>query len=117
MSYTKRTCTECGWRDIQPNMRQVEIEYVSGSSKQKADIWTWLGAGPGNKVAERALQRAYTGGHREYKRRRKVWVCQNCTPSQSVKKRLTFSKIVKWCIFLIFFIPFMHGFLKGIVNS
>jgi len=36
--YTKRTCVNCGLRDIQPNMRQKEIYAESGRSKKGVSI-------------------------------------------------------------------------------
>ena len=100
MSYTKRTCHKCGYRDIQPNMKQIEIEYVSGSSQAELS---------GRAVATAAIFGSKKGGNqvanwltgntkRQYKRKKLVWVCySNCgkkhntsqTPPKKASPRLT----------------------------
>lgn len=80
MSYTKRTCHYCGYRDIQPNMTQVEIEYTSGSSNTglpKRTVASWLA---GNDKARKDVGKyLFSPNKRTYKRRRKVWACDQCT--------------------------------------
>lgn len=84
MSYTKKTCEDCGWRDVQPKMVQVNRQSVSGSSKQKATFSTYFFGASGNKTAEKAVHRSLTGaGTREYKRNRKAWLCKSCARKSS----------------------------------
>jgi len=77
--YTKRTCHKCGYRDIQPNMVQKEIEYTSGSSNTGITGRSLIAAGFGDKKAQ-AQNRKYlfSPSKRVYKRRRKVWLCPDC---------------------------------------
>ena len=81
MSYSKKTCNKCGWRDIQPNMKQIEIEYESGSSKDAGSMSTYVAATFFNdKAASRRLNKTtWANNKRKYTRKRKVWVCKsNC---------------------------------------
>lgn len=79
MSYTKRRCNKCGFTDIQPNMKQIEVEYEVGSSSaaiSKRSIFTALLFE--NKSAQRQNTNWLTGSSkRNYKRKRRVWVCAN----------------------------------------
>lgn len=79
MAYTKRTCYHCGWRDIQPNMYQREVEYTSGSSNTALSGRTWFGFLLGEKKsASRISTWLFAPNKRTYKRRKKVWVCSKC---------------------------------------
>lgn len=77
MSYTKRRCNKCGFTDIQPNMKQIEVEYEVGSSSaaiSKRSFFTALLLE--NKSAQRQNTNWLTGNtKRKYKRKRRVWVC------------------------------------------
>lgn len=79
MSYTKRRCNKCGFTDIQPNMKQIEVEYEVGSSSaaiSKRSFFTALLFE--NKSAQRQNTNWLTGNtKRKYKRKRRVWVCGN----------------------------------------
>ncbi len=80
--YTKRTCHECGKRDIQPNMRQKTISLVTGSSSQQIGSNTWLGVLAGDKSSGRAVRNAIFGSNsRKYTRNKTVWVCKSCKTS------------------------------------
>ena len=88
MAYANRTCVECGYKSIQPNMRQVEIEYESGSSQagiSKRSVGTAMLFG--SKEAQRQNTNWLTGNtKRKYMRKRKVWVCGSnvgCNKSSS----------------------------------
>jgi hypothetical protein len=79
MSYTKRRCNKCGFTDIQPNMKQIEVEYEVGSSSaaiSKRSFFTALLFD--DKSAQRQNTNWLTGNtKRKYKRKRRVWVCGN----------------------------------------
>lgn len=79
MSYTRRRCNKCGFTDIQPNMKQIEVEYEVGSSSaaiSKRSFFTALLFE--NKSAQRQNTNWLTGNtKRKYKRKRRVWVCGN----------------------------------------
>lgn len=79
--YAKRTCTRCGKRDIQPNMKQVEIEYDTGSSKSGVSGATVVGMLLGHRGSQRAIGRTiFNSSKRTYKRKKTVWVCKHCNP-------------------------------------
>jgi hypothetical protein len=84
MSYTKRTCHSCGYRDIQPNMVQREIQYKSGSSKRGIGGREVLGTLIGNEKSEKAIQNwMSTSSKRNYTRTRKVWMCPSCAKASN----------------------------------
>ena len=76
MAYSKRTCEKCGYRSIQPNMKQIEIEYNSGSSHAGMSKRALGFALLGEKKANNQLGNWMSGNtKRNYMRKRKVWVC------------------------------------------
>mgnify|MGYP005987481539 CR=1 FL=1 len=78
MSYTKRTCTQCGYRDIQPNMKQISENYTSGYSQKAISGRSIAGAFLGDPRAQRQNGDWLFGNtKRKYTRNRKVWVCKN----------------------------------------
>ncbi|WP_439150463.1 hypothetical protein [Sulfitobacter sp.] len=88
MTYTKRTCNECGRRDIQPNMFQKEITYNSGSSKRNVGVTTFLGAALGDKKSTRSIADSiFNTQGRTYTRRRKVWLCRECSGVAAEERR------------------------------
>lgn len=79
MAYTKRTCNKCGYRDIQPNMVQKEIEYVSGTSNTGLSARTVVGSVLGSKKSSNQLGKwLIAPNKRVYKRKRMVWMCKQC---------------------------------------
>lgn len=79
MSYTRRTCVDCGYRDIQPNMIRVEREVKTGKSQGSTSIMTWIGALFGHRPSQRAIGRhIFNSAKRNYYRVRKVWLCPDC---------------------------------------
>ena len=102
MSYAKRTCVKCGYRDIQPNMKQITETYTSGHSQKAISGRSIAGAFLGDTRAKRQNADWLTGTtKRKYTRNRKVWVCKNgcgveASSSNSgsgfgfIKKTLTF---------------------------
>lgn len=77
--YTKRTCVNCGLRDIQPNMRQKEIYAQSGKSKKGFSGSTVVGSMLGNKKSSKSIADSILNNNqRTYYRKRKVWLCGNC---------------------------------------
>ena len=85
MGYTNRTCHYCGFRNAQPKMKQVEIQYTSGSSEKTMSVGSIIGAFLDDPRAQKQNAEALLGvSKRKYKRRRKVWVCANgCRNHQS----------------------------------
>lgn len=79
MAYTKRRCNKCGFTDIQPNMKQIEVEYEVGSSSAAISKRSFFSAVLfENKSAQRQNTNWLTGNtKRKYKRKRQVWVCGN----------------------------------------
>jgi hypothetical protein len=99
MSYSKRTCNQCGYKDIQPNMKQVEIDYISGSSQAELSGRALLSATLfGSKKGSNQVNNWLTGNtKRQYKRKRLVWVCNdNCGRKNevniSVKRKIIASQ-------------------------
>lgn len=85
-TYTRRTCTCCGLRDIQPRMIQTEKMVLTGRSKTGVNGATVLGAAMGSKKSARSLEsHIFNAGQRDYYRKRKVWMCQNCY-NQEIKE-------------------------------
>lgn len=81
MSYTKRTCHKCGYRDIQPNMKSKVIEVETGSSKDDGSWATYFAATFANdKAAQRKMNRTtWANNKRKYTRKKTVWECKsNC---------------------------------------
>lgn len=98
MTYAQRTCHKCGFRNSQPNMRQEEIEYVSGSSQAALSSRAIIGSTIfGSDSSAKQINNWISGkGKRQYKRKRLVWVCANgCknapsnTVGGSVKRKRT----------------------------
>lgn len=76
MAYANRTCVECGYRSKQPNMKQIEIEYESGTSQAGLSKRSVATAFMGAKQAQKQNANWITGNtKRKYMRKRKVWVC------------------------------------------
>lgn len=81
MSYSKRTCYKCGYKDIQPNMSQIEIEYNSGSSQAGLSGRALISSTIfGSDKAANQVKNWFTGNtKRQYKRKKIVWQCSsNC---------------------------------------
>lgn len=81
MSYSKRTCYKCGYKDIQPNMRQLEIEYNSGSSQAGLSSRALISSTIfGSDKATNQVKNWFSGNtKRQYKRKKIVWQCSsNC---------------------------------------
>lgn len=77
--YSTRTCVQCGCKDIQPRMYQVEIEYTSGSSNTGMNGRTIFFAALGGEKSQKQVGKWVAHPNkRVYKRRRKVWMCPDC---------------------------------------
>lgn len=75
-TYTNRTCTFCGVRKPQPDMRQMKLKMQVGESRPSASGATLLGAMMDNKKSQRALQGAiFNAGARKHYRTKNVWLC------------------------------------------
>lgn len=84
MSYTRRTCDECGYRDIQPNMIIHTKMVPTGKSQSGTSTMTWIGALGGHKPSVRAIQRqVFNTSKRNYFREKKVWLCKICSEKQN----------------------------------
>lgn len=100
--YTKRTCTCCGIRDIQPNMVQREVKYKTGSSKAGMSGSTLLGSMLDNKRSTKALTDSILNNkQRNYYRTRKEWVCKKCASSIGDKKSKEESVMI-WTVVILF---------------
>ena len=93
MSYTKRTCVRCGYRDIQPNMKQITESYTSGYSQKAISNRSIVGAFLGDPRAQRQNADWLLGNtKRKYTRNRRVWVCKsNCgsKPTESTTNTIS----------------------------
>lgn len=79
MSFTKRTCHKCGYRDIQPRMTQKKVEIDVGSSSPGMSTRAIIGSTLGAKKSSNQVSNWLTGsGKRNYKRNRIVWLCEEC---------------------------------------
>lgn len=113
MSYTKRTCVKCGFRDIQPRMRQREVYVESGRSKKGASGATFLGHLLGDKRSSRSINDwMFNNGQRTYFRKKQIWLCPSCVKTHKSGKPADFSylKIFLW---LLIASPFIIGFIKN----
>ena len=76
MAYANRTCVQCGYKSQQPNMKQIEIEYESGSSSAGLSKRSVATAFMGAKQSQKQNANWITGNtKRKYMRKRKIWVC------------------------------------------
>jgi len=77
MAYSRRTCTKCGYKDIQPNMKQVDIQVKSGKSEAGLSKRALAGAFLGeSKKSQRQVGNWLSGNtKRQYYRNKTVWVC------------------------------------------
>ena len=88
-TYANRTCTQCGWKSIQPNMKQVSVEYKSGSSEAGLSKRAIAGSLLGGKNASKQVNNWISGNSkRQYKRTKKVWVCDTVGCGVKVKESL-----------------------------
>ena len=111
MSYTKRTCHHCGKRDIQPNMRKVQIEYTSGTSQKTMSTGSVVGALLGDKRSQQQNGDSIFGtSKRKYKRKKDVWVCGDCGDTGGRRRKGTF-----WSLMRLFWILIKAGVKISIV--
>lgn len=79
MTYTNRTCHECGIRKPQPQMVSKEIYVETGKSKTGVSGATFVGSMLGDKKSSNSIGSwLFNSGQRTYKRKRKVWLCSGC---------------------------------------
>ena len=101
MAYTRRTCSKCGYRDIQPNMRKRTLTYESGSSESGVSKRTWLGVFLGDKSSGRAVKRNwFNSSKRKYYRNRNVWMCKKCAGKEDASAKRQ-KRIDRWTGFVI----------------
>jgi hypothetical protein len=90
--YAKKSCHDCGVKDIQPNMIRREIYLPGGTSKSQLDVGTWVGAAAGYKPSiKRVVNVFLVNNKRGYKRKRNVWLCKECAKKRPV---ITFQKLL-----------------------
>ena len=84
MSYTKRQCYHCGYRDIQPNMRKVTITVDSGTSQKTMSKGSLVGSFLGDERSGKQNADSIFGvSKRKYKRNKEVYICGNCNDNGS----------------------------------
>jgi len=84
--YAKKTCNQCGLRDIQPNMTRARKKVKTGSSRSKLSTGTYIGVLLENKTAaKRFHNNLWANNKREYTRYREVWMCKDCAKSDPTK--------------------------------
>lgn len=77
--YANKTCHKCGAKRSQPLMVSKQIYVETGKSQTTITGATFVGAGLGDKAAQRAIARAgFNSGERTYTRKKTVWECKNC---------------------------------------
>ncbi|NDV52630.1 hypothetical protein [Salipiger sp. PrR003] len=122
MAYVKRTCSNCGFKDIQPNMVQKTFMRNVGSSQASMNGATVLGAMLGNKSSTRRVQSVlFNNGQRTHRRKTTAWFCSDCAKKVTVKDDFSWSSgktyLVLFVLALIFLAPvrdFTIGILHGI---
>lgn len=102
MAYTKRTCHKCGFRDIQPNMKQETVQVKVGSSTTGMNKRTVAGAFlMGDKKSGNQIRKyLFAPNKRDYTRNRQVWMCKNCSKSNS--SDFTLEDFISYTIALTF---------------
>lgn len=97
MTYAKRTCSVCGYRDIQPNMKQKTIEVESGRSKDDGSWATYIAATfmKDEAAARRINRTTWANNKRKYYRNKTVWVCKSNCGKHSDKEEVTYVKPAK----------------------
>lgn len=115
--YTKRTCVNCGLRDIQPNMYQKEIYAESGRSKKGVTGSTVVGHLLGNEKSSRSIvDWLFNNNQRTYYRKRKVWLCGNCCGKVRSKNEANNNWLL-WAIIIItspLWLAFLQGFFSAL---
>jgi hypothetical protein len=84
--YAKKTCNQCGLRDIQPNMVRATKKVKTGSSRSKLSAGTYVGLLIENKTAQKRFRNnLWANNKRQYTRYREVWMCKDCAKSNPAK--------------------------------
>jgi hypothetical protein len=79
-TYSNRTCSECGIRKSQPEMKQTEVYVKTGKSKTGISGATIFGIFFGNKKSGRSfLSWLFNSSQRSYTRKKTVWLCKPCS--------------------------------------
>jgi hypothetical protein len=106
MTYTNRTCSQCGIRKPQPDMYSKEVYTETGNSKTGVSGATWIGFVLGDKKSTKSVGSwFFNSGQRTYRRKKTVWVCGPCGGyGISNRKRggfwRGFGKFILWMLFL-----------------
>lgn len=94
MSHTKRTCYECGYRDIQPNMYKKVISVESGSSNTGLTTRSLVGSLFSDKSAKEVHKYFLSPNKRTYKRNKTVYICQGCEGSETFVDKLIYYTVI-----------------------
>ena len=79
MSYSKKTCNICGWRDIQPRMYRAQKSVKAYTSRDGIGAGTLIGALVDNKASKRRLNKVvFANNKRTHTAHRTVWMCGDC---------------------------------------
>jgi hypothetical protein len=100
MSYTKRTCAQCGIRKPQPEMFRKETYVETGNSRQGVSGRTFLGAMLDDSKSKKAVDSwLLNSNQRTYSRKKIVWLCGTCNGAANAGE--IFFKIVAGIILLV----------------
>ena len=79
MSYAKKTCNLCGFRDIQPNMVRAKKNVKAYTSKDQIGVGTWIGWMAGEKSSIKRINKSlFANNKRKHTAHREVWMCPEC---------------------------------------
>lgn len=79
MAYTKRTCTQCGWKGPQNEMHQIVRRVEVARGRNSISGSTIVGALAGHKASSRKIGNTiFNTGQRTYTRKQKSWFCGTC---------------------------------------
>lgn len=92
--YVKRTCSECGYRDIQPNMIKTVKRVETGRGDSKIDGSTFLGVLLEIPNAKKRFNSVlWANNRRVYTREKTIWLCNACAEEEEKSTSVT-SKII-----------------------
>ncbi len=79
VSFTKRTCVDCGWRGPQPQMVQRQRRIEVARSRSTVSGSTVFGALLGDKKSKRrVVDSLFNNNQRTYTRAVTSWYCRSC---------------------------------------
>lgn len=112
MSYTKRTCAQCGWKGPQNEMHQIVRRVEVARGRNSVSGSTIVGALAGHKASSRKIGNTiFNTGQRTYTRKQKSWFCGTC--AGDAKKAATAGETAKFVFGLIVGLPLMIWLYSG----